>query len=53
MLEKLIRISEGSKKYEAGLLIEKLSGSMLSAHKQWLIENLAKYDVPLKYSRTG
>ncbi len=52
-MEKLIRISLGSTRYDAGFLIKQLKSSG-AVHKKWLIDKLKVFEKATgKYKRTG
>lgn len=51
---KLLRLMEGSKKIEPGLVLRKLEREEAIIHKEWLMEQFRRYDVPVKrYSQAG
>lgn len=53
-MEKLIRIAEGSKKDEPGLLVQRLENSDTIVNKEWLIEKLKQCEKNIKrYQQAG
>lgn len=52
--EKLLKLAEGSKKDEAGLLIKKIEKNLPVANRDWLIDKLSVFAQPAKkYTRAG